>query len=79
LGERRAAFLHLCLSIRKAEMVYSGPKFDPPSRPFDPEHPYDDPVALFEQREQRAREKIVQVEKAKVSSQEFSFCLRDTE
>ncbi len=46
--------------------MYTGPKFEPPSRPYDPEDPYADPAALFEQREQKAREKFVQIEKAKV-------------
>jgi hypothetical protein len=47
-------------------MGWSGPNFEPPNRPFDPEDPYADPAALIQQRQHRAREKIVRVEKAKV-------------
>lgn len=49
-------------------MVWTGPSFEPPDRPFDPEHPYADPAALIQQRQQKVREKLVRVEKAKVQN-----------
>ncbi len=53
-------------------MGWSGPTFEPPERPLDPEDPYADPAALIQHRQHRAREKIVQVEKAKV--QQTALC-----
>ena len=48
-------------------MVWSQPAFGKAERPFDPEDPYADPAALIEQRIKKTHEKMVQVEKAKVS------------
>ena len=48
-------------------MVWSPPAFGKADRPFDPEDPYADPAALIEQRIKKTHEKMVQVEKAKVS------------
>ncbi|EIE24286.1 hypothetical protein COCSUDRAFT_28734 [Coccomyxa subellipsoidea C-169] len=55
-------------------MGWSGPEFEPPSRPFDPEDPYADPAALIQQRQHKAREKIVRVEKAKLLRDKVQKC-----
>ncbi|BDA46010.1 probable NADH dehydrogenase [ubiquinone] 1 beta subcomplex subunit [Coccomyxa sp. Obi] len=55
-------------------MVWSGPSFEPPERPIDPEDPYADPAALIQHRQHRAREKIVQVEKAKILREKVQAC-----
>ena len=48
------------------QMGWSGVYADPPEREIDPEHPYADPAALMQHRQQRVREKLIRVEKAKV-------------
>jgi hypothetical protein len=47
-------------------MGWTGINVDPPQREVDPEDPYADPVALLQHRQQKVREKLVRVEKAKV-------------
>ncbi len=48
-------------------MGWSPPTFGQAERPFDPEDPYADPAALIEQRIKKTHEKMVQIEKAKVT------------
>lgn len=48
-------------------MGWTPPAFGQSERPFDPEDPYADPAALIEQRIKKTHEKMVQIEKAKVS------------
>ena len=53
--------------MRARSMGWSPPAFGKAERPFDPEDPYADPAALIEQRIKKTHEKMVQIEKAKVS------------
>ena len=53
------------------QMGWTGVYADPPEREVDPEHPYADPAALMQHRQQKVREKLIRVEKAKVGD----FCL----
>ena len=47
-------------------MGWTGVYADPPERDIDPENPYADPAALMQHRQQKVREKLIRVEKAKV-------------
>ena len=49
-------------------MGWTEPQLSANPPPYDPEHPYKDPVALLEERERRSFRKEVEVEKAKVGS-----------
>lgn len=69
----------LLLLLRRlaAAMVFKAdyPKFDDaPPEDFDPAKPYADPVAMLEQREYRVREKLIQVEKAKILRDRLQKC-----
>ncbi|XP_024385643.2 NADH dehydrogenase [ubiquinone] 1 beta subcomplex subunit 10-B [Physcomitrium patens] len=58
-------------------MVFNSdyPKFDQEAPDdFDPAKPYADPVAFFEQREFVVREKLIQVEKAKILREKLRQC-----
>lgn len=61
-----------------ATMVFKSdyPKFDQEAPPddFDPARPYADPVAMLEQREYVVREKLIQVEKAKILRERLKHC-----
>jgi len=52
------------------------PKFDQEAPPddFDPAKPYADPVAMLEHREFLVREKLIQVETAKILRQRLQHC-----
>eukprot|EP00271_Cylindrocystis_brebissonii_P011085 TRINITY_DN27790_c0_g1_i1.p1 TRINITY_DN27790_c0_g1~~TRINITY_DN27790_c0_g1_i1.p1 ORF type:complete len:113 (+),score=32.27 TRINITY_DN27790_c0_g1_i1:119-457(+) len=53
------------------------PKFDDgPPEDFDPARPYADPVAMLEQREWSVREKLVQMEQAKILREKVKECYR---
>ena len=47
-------------------MGWTGINVDPPERDLDPENPYADPAALLQHRQQKVREKLVRIERAKV-------------
>jgi NADH dehydrogenase (ubiquinone) 1 beta subcomplex subunit 10 len=57
-------------------MVFKGkPRFEEtPPDDFDPEHPYKDPVAFFEQRDYLAREKWVKIEKTRLVREQLKQC-----
>lgn len=70
--------LPCCVFLPVATMVFKSdyPKFDQEAPPedFDPAKPYADPVAMLEQREYRVREKLIQVETAKILRQRVQHC-----
>eukprot|EP00897_Mesotaenium_endlicherianum_P009452 jgi/Mesen1/8535/ME000484S07923 len=59
-------------------MVFKGkPKFEEtPPDDFDPKKPYADPVAMLEQREWLAREKMINIEIAKELRERVKTCYR---
>lgn len=56
-------------------MAYEGPSYSREGpKNFDPEDPKKDPVAFFEQREHRVREKYVKMGEAKLLREQLKQC-----
>ncbi|KAK9105719.1 hypothetical protein Scep_022563 [Stephania cephalantha] len=57
---------------RKAKVEFD----ESPPDDFDPSDPYKDPVAFFEMREHLVREKLIDIEAAKILREKLKWCYR---